>query len=238
MHIVRAKDKDEALNKAAQALSELFEEQYRKPTLFLSAGGSSLGILQFVDPMHLGSHLCIGVTDERYSENPEINNFAKLMATPLYGEARNRDAEFIDTRIKDGESLESLAERFEKSLRNWKTAHPEGRVLITQGIGPDGHTQGILPYQENPDLFKKLFDNPERWAVGYDAEDKNEFPLRLTVTMPFLRDVVDFAIVYMVGENKKEALRGILAEQGNLVQTPGRIIREMKNVTVFTDIIV
>ena len=109
-------------------------------------------------------------------------------------------------------------------------------MVITQGIGEDGHTAGIMPYPENSALFKSLFDDPEKWVVGYDAEGRNEHPLRVTVTLSFLREVVDHSIVYAVGDGKKEALRQVLAETGTLWQTPARIIHEMRNVMLFTDL--
>jgi 6-phosphogluconolactonase/glucosamine-6-phosphate isomerase/deaminase len=40
----------------------------------------------------------------------------------------------------------------------------------------------------------------------------------------------------MKGENKKEALTKVLAEEGSLVETPGRILRELREVKLFTDI--
>lgn len=219
MEVIWCKTKEETQKRAAEALNTVLKQYYGQPILFLSSGGSSLELL---NGLSLGDHMTISVLDERYGNDPSINNFSKLMT-------HVRDAKFIDTRVKEGESLQELAQRFEKELRMWKEKNPSGKVIITQGVGSDGHTAGIMPYPENPELFKKLFDTPDHWVTGYDA--------RVTTTPSFLRHIVDHSLVYLVGEQKREALRKILALEGTLWETPGRIIQEMKNVKLFTDIV-
>jgi 6-phosphogluconolactonase/glucosamine-6-phosphate isomerase/deaminase len=44
--------------------------------------------------------------------------------------------------------------------------------------------------------------------------------------------------MYVTGEKKREALTHVLADTGSLFYTPGRIVKEMKSVTLFTDIII
>ncbi len=118
----------------------------------------------------------------------------------------------------------------EKNLRDWR-----GRIVITLGIGPDGHTAGIMPFPEDPQKFQKLFDDPDHWVVSYDAAEKNAYPNRTTVTLPFLRRV-DHAVVFVCGKEKQRALEKTLAQKGSLPQTPARIIREMGKIDLFTDI--
>ncbi len=204
------------------------------PTLFLVSGGSSLPLLSFIRPELLGPHLTIGVVDERYSSDPKINNFAQLVGTEFYKNASDRHASFIDTRPKDEEGLQGLSARFDSSLKEWRDAHPQGRIVITQGIGPDGHTAGIMPFPENPEKFKTLFENPAMWAVGYDASGKSAYPLRVTVTLPFLREV-DVAIVYAVGDIKRTALKQGLHETHPLNEVPAGIIKEIRGSAVYTD---
>ena len=103
------------------------------------------------------------------------------------------------------------------------------------GMGPDGHTAGIMPFPEDENRFDVLFQNSEKWVVGYDAEEKNQYPLRVTTTIPFLR-MVDYALLYCVGENKKEALKRVLADGGVYAETPARVIREMATTHIVTDI--
>ena len=142
----------------------------------------------------------------------------------------------IDTRIKENETQDDLAHRFEEGLKSWIETHANGVVIATMGVGKDGHTAGIMPYPENPALFRSLFEDEEKWVVAHDAGDKNPHSLRVTVTLPFLR-MVDHAVVYVVGEEKRATFERVLAENGALAETPARIIREMKDVRLFTDTI-
>ena len=74
------------------------------------------------------------------------------------------------------------------------------------------------------------FDNLEN-----NAEEKNKFPLRVTVTLPFLRHEVDEAVVYATGKEKKEAIERVRASVGTLAETPARILHEMRNAQTFFD---
>ena len=130
--------------------------------------------------------------------------------------------------------MEVFAKRFEEALGNWKEEHPGGRVVITQGVGQDGHTLGIMPYSKDPDTFQELFEG-KSWVRGYDAEGKNEYPVRVTITLPFLR-MVDHSVSYITGKEKKDALSFMLSAKGTLFETPARIVHEMKDVHIFTDI--
>ena len=234
------KDKDTAvvIRKAKESLNNELAKSKGLPVLLLLSGGSSLNLLSDLNQELFGSHLTIGVLDERYSKEPNINNFAQLQKTSFYQETLKKEALFIDTKVGERETLEGLAQRFEATLRNWKKANPQGKVITTQGIGADGHTAGIMPYPENPKLFKSLFENKEKWVVGYDATlSKNQYPLRVTTTFPFLRSIIDVTIVYITGEEKKAALQRVMSENSSLAETPARIIKEMKNVKLFSDII-
>lgn len=217
MDIIRYKTKEEARNRAREILNTLLSDT-QEPTLLLCSGGSSL---ELVDGLALKNYITVSTLDERYSIDSSINNFSQLMN-------HVKAPKFIDTRIKAGESFEEFTERFERELREWKEKNPNGRVVITQGMGQDGHTAGIMPHT--------VCDDEEKWVIGYDAKEKNEYPLRVTTTFTFLR-LVDYSIAYITGEKKKEALLRLLAEEGTLEETPARIMREMKNVKIFTDIV-
>lgn len=237
MQVIRIQD-TAALKKAAQeALNLFFAENNEQAVLFLASGGSALEILDDFDIARLGSNFTIGVLDERYSQDAEINNFAQIAKTEFYKNVAEKNATFIDTRPGANESLFELALRFEESLNAWRKNNPKGIIVITQGIGEDGHTAGILPYPENSELFTTLFDKPESWTAGYDATlEKNAYPLRVTVTLPFLREMVDQSIVYVSGEKKRKSLERVIDTEGMLWETPARIIRGMKSAIIFTDI--
>jgi 6-phosphogluconolactonase/glucosamine-6-phosphate isomerase/deaminase len=238
MQIISVPTKDEALRQAAVALVKLLEP--RTPILLLLSGGSAFQILDYVNAAILDQRVAIGVLDERYSQDPQVNNFSQLQSTAFAAVAKQRGAHFLDSSVQAGESLENLAHRFEQQLSGWTKAHPEGQIIATMSMGPDGHTAGILPYpvMEDKALFKRLFDDEKQWVVGYDADGKNEHPLRVTVTLPFLRTELDAAVVFIGGEAKRAALGRVKVEEGSTAETPARIYREMRHAIIFTDLVV
>jgi 6-phosphogluconolactonase/glucosamine-6-phosphate isomerase/deaminase len=111
-------------------------------------------------------------------------------------------------------------------------------VIAIMGIGSDGHTAGIMPFPKNHTLFQKLFEDEDRWVVSYDAEDKNPYPLRITVTIPFLKKNVQQVIAFVVGQEKSTALRYVIATDESVAKTPARVMREIPaTVQLFTDIV-
>lgn len=235
MRVIRCTTKEEAEKRAGDKLNELLKEIGQLPLLLLFAGGSWLKIMDRIKPELFSSRITLGMSDERFSPDPKVNNFAQLRSTLFFEKLQEKEVYFIDTRPGAREGLEELAMRFEQTLKTWIKEHPKGKIFLTQGMGQDGHTAGIMPYPEDKETFQGLFENENRWVVGYNAGKKNEYPLRLTITLPFLR-ITDYSVAYIVGQEKKEALNRLLQEQGSLEQTPARIMREMKEVALFTDI--
>lgn len=223
-----------AVQQAGDTLVSWLSENVSSPLLFLVSGGSAFAILDMVPKKVLGPHVTIGVLDERFSTDLLVNNFCQLSSLPFFRRATEAGCAFIDTRVYSGDTIEAFADRFEVVLQEWKLQHPEGKVIITQGIGPDGHTAGIMPFPEDPVRFKELFER-EQWVVGYDAGSKNTYPLRVTVTNTFLRNGVDSSVILASGEAKKIPLECVMSEDGVLADTPARIVREMQDVIIVTD---
>jgi len=232
MEVTRTTSRKEATEKASSHLNQILDAHSHVPILFLSSGGSSLGLLERI--VIFPSNFTVGMTDERFSEDPKVNNFAHLSKTPFFEKAEEKGAYFIDTRIQPGEDMEVFAKRYEDSLQTWRKEHPGGRIVLTQGVGQDGHTLGIMPYPKEQSAFQELFEGVS-WVVGYDATKRSEYHLRATITLPFLR-MVDHSVLYMVGKEKKDALSLMLSAKGTLWETPSRIVHEMKDVHIFTDI--
>jgi 6-phosphogluconolactonase/glucosamine-6-phosphate isomerase/deaminase len=93
-----------------------------------------------------------------------------------------------------------------------------------------------MPFPEDKKQFDKIFTKTDKWMIGYNAGAKSNLPLRVTATVPFLTKVVDHTIAFMTGKEKKAAFKKIQAEEGENHITPARIMREMKDVELFTDI--
>ena len=237
MRIVKTRSREAAISKAIEKLNECLLSARRKPVLLMLSGGSTLELLEGVDMRLIGKRVTITVLDERFSKDPAVNNFSQVCETEFYKKAEFRGIDYIDTRVHRDIRLYALARKFERALRRWRKKHPAGRILITQGIGEDGHTAGILPYPESPKKFNRLFEKGDRWVVAYNAKkEKNEYPRRVTVNLPFLRDEVNCSVVYATSSAKRKAVRRVFARHGNLVRTPARVIREMKEAMLFTDL--
>ncbi len=236
MEIIRNPDVKKLQEAAAFALGDALLSARGGAVLLLLSGGSAFEMLSGVSEEVCGEHLTIGVLDERFDTDLSINNFLQLQKTNFYIRAKNAGARFIDSVPKENESLESFSEKIEKEWKQWRRENKDGKIIITQGMGADGHTAGIMAFPENPELFAKLFLDDERWVVGYDAGTKNEYPKRATATLSFLKNEVDVALVYVAGDAKKSAFEKMISETGTLAETPARILREMKEVKIFTNL--
>ncbi len=234
MKIVFEKDTLKLQKFAGEKLAELIGSA-GKPTLLLVAGGSSFALLDFVEEKVLTKNLTVGMSDERFDQNLLINNFTQLKKTNFYKRALERDVTFFDSSVQVAELFEQYGMRFEKNISDWFEKNKNGKVIATFGIGGDGHTCGIMPFPENPELFKNLFES-EKLSADYNATGKNEFPLRVTITNTFLREHVFAGVVYTTGEGKRKVFENVKNEKGSLAETPARILLEIPNITFFTDL--
>ncbi len=235
MRIVFETDTEILEKKAGDALSEILQERKNKPTLLLLAGGSAFQLLNYVDGKVLGNYLTIAMGDERFSRNEDENNFAQLEKTAFCTKATKAGVLFVGSKVKSGETLQAFTKKYEACITAWMKKNPHGEIIATLGVGKDGHTAGILPYPQDKTFFQSLFEKEDLFA-GYDADKKTDIPLRVTMTMTFIRKNIKHAIVYATGVEKKAALLKTLASEGNLHETPARIIREIPKVTLFTDL--
>lgn len=224
----------EAAHQLNQGLAQVAAQN--QPVLFLVSGGSSLQLLDLIDLQALPSNLTIAPLDERYSPDSSINNMAQIMKTAFYDQLQT-SAKWIDTRIMQNETQASLAARFNQQLQNWFSSTPSGEVIATLGIGPDGHISGMMPYPENPQLFETLFmpADTTQLVTAYNAAHKNEHPLRVTTTMHLLKKIT-YSVIFAAGENKREALSRLLSQTGTLAATPARVLHQLPQTHLFTDI--
>lgn len=233
------KDKLTPLDGAIEALNAVLEEasfEELKVLLFLS-GGSALNILSGLDESSFSDNVTLATLDERYSYDPMVNNMSQIMLTDFFTKVREQGANFIDSRVGELESLQDMANRINNEIIKWFDKNSGGKVVATVGIGPDGHIAGIMPFPENPEVFKSMFDdgNNNHMVVGYDADNRNQHPLRVTATFNLIRKI-DVAVVHAAGDNKKDAIEKVLAKEGDLATTPARILREIEGkVFLFTD---
>lgn len=234
MNIEHREEAHEVSVSAANAINTIFENNKRRPILFLTSGGSSFDVLGHV-VIPAGSKISVGVLDERYSIDPTVNNFIQFKKTQFFQRSENLFEHILDTSVQENESLDSFSDRYEAMLRAWMVENHNGVIVATIGMGPDGHVSGMMPFPEDSSRFETLFNDGHKLVIGYDAGKKNQYGERATTTLEFMRRI-HYGIGYIVGENKKDAWNRVIAEKGSLAETPARILREMEDVRVFTDL--
>ncbi len=202
--------------------------------MLLLSGGSALSVTNYVDEGLLGENLTIGMADERFTADPELNNFAALQATPFYELAQDKGSNFIGTLPRPGETLAQISRRFGNALDEWRTKHPQGKIFAVLGMGADGHTAGIFPFQAQEAEFSRLFLGHDR-VVGYNNGGRKPPPERFTVTLSFFK-LIDQAVVFISGQEKKPALEAVLKKTGKLNELPALGWQQIKSVGIFTDI--
>lgn len=226
--------KEETVSATGEYLNNLLLKNKKLPVLLLLSGGSALSILDYINGSSMGENLTITMLDERFSQNPEINNFLKLQKTEFYSIAQEANANFIGTLPRSSENLDDMQTRLEISLKNWMSSNPNGKIFAVFGMGADGHTAGIFPFPEDPKFFSENFEN-SKWVAGYNAQGKTQHPERITTTFTFFK-LIDEAILFVCGKEKKEKYKELLTGKNQPHTLPAVGIFETKNFQIFTDI--
>ncbi|MFW5704169.1 MAG: 6-phosphogluconolactonase [Patescibacteria group bacterium] len=234
INTVTRKTEKEALKTAIAELNEVLHRHNSHQVLLLCSGGSALTLVDGIDPDYLTDQITVSMLDERYSKDPDENNFAQMKELAFYDHIEQAGCPIIDTQVKENETLDGLADRFDQSLHNWVTENPGGIVIATMGIGNDGHISGVMPYPESEELFNSQFVHTDRYAVGYDASHKNPYPYRVTTTISFLIEHITEAIVYIGDEGKQSIVRQIVNAEKPAHQLPGMILHSLARVSLIT----
>lgn len=183
---------------AGEYVSLMLEKHRGEDVLLLLSGGSALSILAHILPEHITSQVTIGLCDERFTIDPQGNNFLLFQETQFYKTASKAGAKFLSSYPNENEQQDAFADRIRQSIETYFFAHPESYALGIFGIGEDGHTAGIFPMNE------------EEFTATYKTSDfyipiiqqSNAYPLRSTITPAFIEEVLDDVVLYAVGTNK------------------------------------
>jgi len=225
------------MDEAGDALEKALQEHKEKHTLLLFSGGSAIALVNYLHAKIFSPLHTISVLDERYTFADDESNFSVLERTSLFAQAVEHGTHILDPRPRENETLEDTAKRFDLALKHWHIAHRDGIVIATMGIGPDGHTSGILPMSEDTKGFAKLFLDETKCAVGYEASpNKNPYTKRITTTVTYLTRHVEHAIVFASGVPKREVLQKIVAGGEDIASLPAMVLQQMKHVDLFTDL--
>lgn len=234
MRIVTCRSSDEAASDLAGRISDCLRRYESSPVLLLLSGGSALEVVDRLAVLDRMDRITVSMMDERFDPTGECGNFSRLSRTVWFGRAMAAGMQAIPTETLEGDTPESLAERFEQAIVSWLSAHPQGKIVALFGMGDDGHTAGIFPDDDSA-RFEDRFEESSL-VLAYHVENAACSKDRITVTFTLMRKI-DHGFAYVCGEGKRpalERLRGDIHELTN--RLPAALWKELRDMTVMTDV--
>lgn len=214
---------DLATSKLTSNLESALASQ--KKTLLLLSGGSNLKILDQISKELLNNpKITIYVLDERFSKDPSLNNSIQI---------KEKGVNINLTVPNDQESLIEFANRFNVELETWLEQNPDGEIICTLGMGPDGHIAGISPMPDNSDRFEQVF-NQDQLVIGYIG---NLSPAERVTTSPNFLSRINFFIALILGEAKRPVFEDFINKRTKAHLHPVQLLHKFSGQTVvFTDL--
>lgn len=231
--ILRQVNKEAAAADAGEHLNNFLTENKKRPILLMLSAGSALEILEYLSPSSLGENITVSMLDERFSMEADVNNFSQMQKLDFYKAALDAECSFFGTLPRDGETPENLRMRWEGNLKRWREENADGIIAASLGMGADGHTAGIFPFDDEKE-FTGYFGN-NNWTVAYNVGNKHQYSQRITTTPAFFK-LIDFAVAYVCGQGKKEKFEAAIANQKQINQLPALAWHKIEDVKIFTDI--
>lgn len=200
-------------------LAEVLEAHLMKGdrVLWLIPGGSGVAIAASVAARLVSlplERLTVTLTDERYGEvNHADSNWLQLEQAgfTLPGATLHP--------VLDGKNMKVTAANFDKFLS--KSLKEADYRLGFFGIGPDGHTSGILPH--SPAVGSKSL------AASYNSD-----PYQRVTTTPAALARLDEAVAYALGEAKWPVIDQ-LEDDLPLDDQPAQALKQIPKLTIFND---
>jgi len=222
----------EATRAAGRKLADLIDAYRDTPILLVLSGGSAMDMLGHCTIPEDASQIFVTVLDERFNEKLIDQNFAKLKESKFYQALLGQGGNPLDLTETACVSPEALAAALEKNLRDWVNMYPKGKIIATVGVGRDGHIAGLIA----PLSLEE--ETSTQWAIAHAVpETASPFMSRVSITFNFLINNVDHAVVFMGGEEKRDTLEHLLARREGENLFPSMVLYEMKDVSLYTDIL-
>jgi len=230
MDIIRVASIEEGIAKASQFL---YKNVDRQTALFLSGGSSPKPLYEYLAHDARVQAATVALIDERYGAVMHESSNERMIKETNFFSYCNKTAIPVKTVLHNDISLEETADRYDLVVREILFHLPKSVAIL--GLGEDGHIAGLAPSRkdfENP-LFEK---NAESLLVG-SFDDHGKFGQRITMTFTAL-SMVDHFLVWVMGENKRQALEEIYNHKKES-DIPGRFFMRddiTSKVTLITDI--
>ena len=120
--------------------------------------------------------------------------------------------------VAEAPDRDAAAKEYERTIRERVALDRDGVPafdVVVLGVGEDGHTASLFPGEPTVDVVDRLVASVHAHG-GLEA--------RLTLTAPVIEHARSL-IVIAVGKGKQAPLERIWAAQGDVHQTPARVIR-------------
>lgn len=222
INIIEVENTEEAL---ALRVSEYLLHRGGAPTLLMIAGGSLPStVLPYFNKQALTPDVTISIFDERCTEDESGLNELLLKKTNFYKQAIDAGVNTIDVVVGSMETCNVVAKDWEERIKRWKHENHDGEIIVMAGIGADGHVAGILCHTEKE---TPIFES-SAWIVSHEFQNTtHQYPVRITPTFTFWREVVDHTFMYLNVPEKLSARLAIENDIGTFHETPGRVLRNV-----------
>jgi len=208
------------------------------PVLFLVSGGSTVNIAIEVCRAVLAGYpgkketlkwlFTISQIDERFGPAGHQDSNWQLLLNHGFQSDLYSVLPILRDNSASREAFDAAVSRFNLFLNDAVHKRKHGNLFITGlfGIGPDGHTAGILP--ETPASSMEL--SGSRLAAGY----KSALFTRITVAPAFFQ-YIDYAAVYVSGAEKQQVLESLQNELP-VTEQPAQLLKQTAETVIYTDI--
>ncbi len=230
----------EAAHSLAKILTDSLSQN--KSVLLLLSGGSAIKmygyIFQFLETGTHLQHLNLGLADERFGPfgHPDSNE-QQLRDAGVIKAFEDRGAHFFGMLTQDHLNEKETAKRAATIYR--RLFEEADTIILSAGIGEDGHTLGWLPTQTRKE-FMHLYDSPAD-VTFYTLDPRNSpnpFRSRLTLTLTAAKKAHRM-FVFAQGKNKRMALQKLTQEVGPVHTIPARaLFQSLHPLEIWTDQVV
>lgn len=219
--LIATPDAAQVAREACARMTKILEEALKErgtATLALSGGSSPGGAYRLLaeQPLDWSKIQIFWVDDRAVPPTHDRSNY-KAAKADLLDRVEIPAANVHRMRGEDPDLAKAAAD-YEAELRSSikdKVGGVPALDLVILGIGDDAHTASLFPGEDTVKITDRL-------VAAVPAREGRE--ARLTLTTPVLENA-RATVVIALGASKHAPLERIWATSGDIVQTPGRVVR-------------